>query len=168
MEDAVLGSVGELEGVPGLTANQVAWLESRGVRGPFRRLAGGFRTDVLESGAGMVVRIGKTPADGNTFSTETSVMNAVHGRIGIAVPRPTLVEDRVPEFPHGVMVYKRLPGASPTSPSKALAVNVASVLRQLQAIETDSPVPDRMTHCEALAELMRTTRPQRTRSTTNS
>ena len=84
-----------------LSAKQAAWLESRGVAGPFRALAGGFRSDVLESASGFVVRLGRTPADGNTFSTEKRVMDAVRGRVDVAVPRPTLVEDRRPEFPYG-------------------------------------------------------------------
>ena len=98
-----------------------------------------------------MVRLGRTPADGNTFSTEKRVMDAVRGRVDVAVPRPTLVEDRLPEFPHGVMVYPKLPGASPTSPSRALAGSAAAVLRQLHAMETDGPLSERVVRVEGLA-----------------
>lgn len=145
-----------------LTAKQAAWLESRGIARPFRALADGFRSDVLESASGFVVRLGRTPADGNTFSTEKRVMDAVRGRLDVAVPRPTLVEDRLPEFRHGVMVYPKLPGASPTSPARALAGSVASVLRQLHAMEMDGPLPDRVVHGDGLAALDRTTEPRLT------
>ncbi len=157
--DAEPGSIGGSTEVSGLNAGQSAWLESRGVAGPFRCLAGGFRTDVFESGAGLIVRIGKFPADDNTFSTEKIVMDAMRGRVDISVPQPTLVEDGLPEFPHGVMVYQKLPGVSPTSPSQALASSAASVLRQLHAIVTDFAVPERAVDGDGLAALVRVTRP---------
>ena len=146
-----------------LSAKQAAWLGSRGVAGPFRALAGGFRSDVLESASGFVVRLGRTPADGNTFSTEKRVMDAVRGRLDVAVPRPTLVEDRRPEFPYGVMVYPKLPGASPTSPSRVLAGSAAAVLRQLHAMETDGPLSERVVRGEGLAALAGTAAPMLTR-----
>ena len=145
-----------------LTANQAAWLEVRGVAGPFRALASGFRSDVLESASGFVIRLGRTPANGNTFSTEKRVMDAVRGQIDVAVPRPTLVEDRLPEFPHGVMVYPKLSGASPTSASRALAGSAASVLRQLHALQTHDPLPVRAVDAEGLAAFTRTTGPRLT------
>ncbi len=141
----------------GLSAGQAAWFESRGVAGPFRCLAGGFRTDVLESGSGLIVRVGKSPSDDNTFSTEKNVMDAVRGRIDISVPQPTLFDDGLPEFPHGVMVYQKLPGVSPSSPSQALASSAASVLRQLHAIVTECTVPERAVDGDGLGALVRAT-----------
>ena len=149
--------IGEPTEMSGLNAGQVAWLESHGVAGPLRCLAGGFRTDVLESGSGLIVRIGKSPADENTFSTEKKVMDAVRGRVDISVPQPTLVEDGLPEFPHGVMVYRRLPGISPAFPSQALASSAASVLRQLHASVPDSAVPQRAVDANGLAALVHLT-----------
>ena len=143
--------------VSGLSASQAAWLESRGVAGPFRCLTGGFRTNILESGSGLIVRVGKYPSDDNTFSTEKNVMDAVRGRIDISVPRATLFDDGLPEFPHGVMVYQKLPGVSPSSPSQALASSAASVLRQLHAIVTDCTVPERAVDGDGLGALVRAT-----------
>ena len=145
--------------MPRANAGQTAWLESRGVAGPFRPLAGGFRTEVLESGSGLVVRIGKSPADDNTFTTERHVMDTVRSHLGVAVPRPTLVEDGLPEFPHGVMVYRKLPGVPPTAPSEALAHGAASVLRQFHATATGDPWPERAVDGDSLAALVRSTRP---------
>ena len=141
-----------------LNTARAKWLDSRGVPGPFQVLGGGFRSDVLESRTGFVVRIGKHPADGNTFSTQTLVMDAVRRRVDIGTPRPTLAEDGVREFPHGVMVYPKLKGVSPTLPSRALARSAASVLRQLHASVTDALVPERILDGDAVAALIRSTR----------
>ena len=141
-----------------LNTARVKWLESLGVLGPFQILGGGFRTNVLESRTGFVVRIGKHPADGNTFWTETQVMDAVRRHVDIEIPRPTFAEDRVPEFPHGVMVYPKLKGVSPTLPSRALARSAASVLRQLHVVVTDVLVPERIVDGDAVAALVHRTR----------
>ena len=141
-----------------LNTARAKWLESHGVAGPFQVLGGGFRSDVVESRGGFVVRIGKHPADGNTFSTQTQVMDAVRRRVDIELPRPTLAEDGVPEFPNGVMVYPKLEGVSPTSPSRALARSAASVLRQLHASVNDALVPERILDGDAVAALVRSTR----------
>ena len=142
----------------GPTAGQTAWLESRGVLGPFRFLDGGFRTDVHESGAGFIVRIGKSPTDANSFSTEEQLMDAVRSGVGIEIPRPTIAEDSPPEFPHGVMVYRKLAGASSASPSRALARSAASVLRQLHATDTDRAMPERVVDHDMVDALVRRTR----------
>ena len=138
---------------------QVAWLASRDVAGPFRRLGGGFRTDVFESGEGRIVRVGKSPAADNTFSTERRVMDAVRRHVEFAVPRPTIVADDLPEFSHGLMVYPKLPGTNPTEPSPALAESAASVLRQLHTMVTDFEAPDRAIDPDGVAALSRLTRP---------
>lgn len=143
---------------------QAAWLESRGVPGPFQFIGGGFRTDVLESSAGSIVRIGKSSADGNTFSTEKLLMDAVRTRVDIEIPRPTLAEDSLPEFPHGVMVYPRLAGITPTSPSRALARSAAAVLRWLHTLDTDIVLPERVVDQDAVAALVRSTRPSLTKA----
>jgi len=140
-----------------LNTDQAAWLESRGVVGPFRRLGGGFRTVVLESSAGFVVRIGRSPADGNTFSTEKQVMDAVRRFVDAEIPRPTLAEDGLPQFPHGAMVYPKLSGTSPTSASRALARSAASVLRQFHSVVTDIAAPQRMIDRGVVAALVRST-----------
>lgn len=142
----------------GLTTGQGKWLASRGVPGPFRFLGGGFRTDIHESVGGFIVRIGKSPVDGNTFSTEKQMMDAVRSCVDVEIPRPTLAEDRLPEFPHGVMVYGKLAGASPTSHSQALARSAASVLRQLHATEGDVAMPERVVDHDVVAGLVRSTR----------
>lgn len=142
-----------------LDTGQAAWLEARGVVGPFQRLGGGFRTVVLESNAGFVVRIGRSPADGNTFSTEKRVMDAVRRCVDIEIPRPTLAEDGLAQFPHGVMVYPRLLGISPTSPATDLARSAASVLRQLHATVTDIVFPEPMFDRDAIAALVHSTTP---------
>lgn len=85
-------------------------------------------------------------------------MHYLRGRLDVAVPLPTLVEDRLPEFPHGVMVNRKIPGTPPTTPSKALAENVASVLRQLHSIGFSSVVPEREVLSDELAALVRTAR----------
>ena len=136
---------------------QAAWLEARGVVGPFQHLGGGFRTIVLESNAGFILRIGRSPADGNTFSTEKQVMDAVRRCVGIEIPRPTLAEDGLPQFPHGVMVYPRLLGISPTSPAVDLATSAASVLRQLHAAVTDIALPERVVDHDGVAALVHST-----------
>jgi len=150
--------------VSGPNTRQAAWLESRGVEGPFRFLDAGLRTDVLLSNAGFIVRIGKSPADGNAFSTEKQVMDAVRRCVEVEIPRPTLAEDSLSAFPHGVMVYPRLAGASPTLPSQALAESAASVLRQLHANYSDTVVPERVVDRNAFAAVMRSTRPCLTRA----
>lgn len=144
--------------VSGPNMGQVAWLESRGVLGPFRFLDGGFRTDVFQSSAGFIVRIGKSPAYGNTFSTEKQMMDALRTRVEVEIPRPAHAEDSLPEFPHGVMVYPKLAGASPTWPSRALARSAASALRQLHAMETGGVVPGRLVDHDAVAALRTSTR----------
>ena len=48
--------------------------------GLFWWLAEGFRADILESDTGHIVRVGKSPADDNDFSAETSVMDAVRSK----------------------------------------------------------------------------------------
>ena len=139
-----------------LNTTRAKWLESHGVPGPFQILGGGFRTDILESRTGFVVRIGKHPPDTNTFSTQAQVMDAVRRCLDIEIPRPTLAEDGVPEFPHGVMVYPKLEGVPPTLPSRALARSAASVLRQLHVLVTD--VQERILDGDAVAALVRSTR----------
>lgn len=137
---------------------QAAWLGSCGVAGPFQYLGGGFRTDVFESNVGFIVRIGKSRADGNTFATESRVMDVVRKCLDIEIPRPSLAEDDLPEFPHGVMVYPKLSGTSPSSPSRALATSAASVLRQLHAAANDVLAPERKVDGDAVAALVRSTR----------
>ena len=141
-----------------LNTTRAKWLESHGVPGPFQVLGGGFRTDVLESRGGFVVRVGKHPADGNTFSTQTQVMDAVRSCVDIELPRPTLAEDGVPEFSHGVMVYPKLEGVPPTLPSRALARSAASVLRQLHALGAETVVPGQVVDGDGVAALVRSTR----------
>lgn len=141
-----------------LNTARTKWLKSRDVMGPFQVLGGGFRTDVLESRSGFVVRIGKHPADGNTFSTETRVIDAVRSCVDIEIPRPTIAEDALPEFPHGVMVYRKLQGVAPVLPSRALARSAASVLRQLHPLVTDVVVPERILDGDAVAALLCRTR----------
>ena len=153
-----LGVSGDPE-VSGLDADQAVWLASRGVAGPFRCLAGGFRTNVLESCSGLIVRIGKSSAGDNTFSTERRAMDAVRRRVDIEIPRPTLVEDGLPEFPQGVMVYPKLAGTSPTSPSRALARSAASVLRQLHVVVADLAVPRRVVDHDGVAALVGLAKP---------
>ena len=136
-----------------------ASLASRGLAGPFRRLAGGFRTVVLESGSGVIVRVGVSPASANTFSTEKRVMDVVRTHVDIAIPQPTLVADGLPAFRHGVMAYPKLAGISPTSPSPALARSAASVLRQLHAISTDLVLPERIPDRDDVAALVHLTKP---------
>lgn len=148
--------------MPALDSRQVAWLASRGVGGPFRSVGGGFRTDVFESGEGRIVRVGRSPASDNTFSTEQRVMRAVRRHVDVAVPRPTIVEDDLAEFPHGLMVYPKLPGATPTAPSPALAASAASVLRQLHTIAADFDAPKRAIDLDELAALARSARPRLT------
>ena len=148
--------------MPALDGRQVAWLASRGVGGPFRSIGGGFRTDVFESGEGRIVRVGRSPASDNTFSTERRVMRAVRRHVAVAVPRPTIVEDDLAEFPHGLMVYPKLPGATPTAPSPALAASAASVLRQLHRIAADFDAPKRAIDPDGLAALARSARPRLT------
>ena len=148
--------------MPALDSRQVAWLASRGVAGPFRSVGGGFRTDVFESGGGRIVRVGRSPASDNTFSTERRVMRAVRRHVDVAVPRPTIVEDDLAEFPHGLMVYPKLPGTPPTAPSRALAESAASVLRQLHTMAADFDAPDRAIDPDEVAALVRLTRPRLT------
>ena len=147
---------------PGLDAGQTAWLESRGVTGPFRVVGGGFRTDVFESRVGRIVRVGKSPASDNTFSIERRVLEAVRTRIDVAVPQPMILEDDLSEFPHGLMVYPKLPGATPSAPSPALAGSAASVLRQLHTMVPDFDPPDRAVGPDGLETLVRLTRPSLT------
>ena len=142
----------------GPTTGQTAWLESRGVPGPFQLLGGGFRTDVHESNAGFIVRIGKSPTDANGFSVEEQMMDVVRRGVDIEIPRPTLAEDSLPAFPHGVMVYRKLAGTSPASPSKALARSAASVLRQLHATDADRALPERVVDHYMVDTLVRSTR----------
>lgn len=148
--------------MPGLDAGQTAWLESRGVTGPFRVVGGGFRTNVFESAEGYMVRMGKSPASDNTFSTERRVMDSVRTRVDVAVPRPTILEDDLSEFPHGLMVYPKLAGAAPSAPSPALERSAASVLRQLHTMVTDFDPPDRAVGPDGLETLVRLTRPSLT------
>ena len=143
----------------GLNTDQAAWLASRGVVGPFRRLGGGFRTTVLESRAGFVVRIGRSVADGNTFSTEKQVMDAVRRCVDIEIPRPTLAEDGLPQFPHGVMVYPKLAGISPKSRATDFARSAAPVLRQLHAAVIGIVLPERVVDRDAVAALVHSTTP---------
>lgn len=148
--------------MPALDSRQAAWLASQGVAEPFRLVGGGFRTDVFESGEGWIVRVGKSPASDNTFSTERRVMRAVQGHVDVAVPRPTIVEDDLPEFPHGLMVYPKLPGTTPTAGSPALAASAASILRQLHTMAADFDVPDRAIDPAEVAGLVRLARPRLT------
>ena len=148
--------------MPAPDSRQVAWLASRGVAGPFRSVGGGFRTDVFESGEGRIVRVGRSPASDNTFSTEQRVMGAVRRHVDVAVPRPTIVEDELAEFPHGLMVYPKLPGTTPTAPSRALAESAASVLRQLHTMAADIDAPNRAIDPDGLAALARLAKPRLT------
>ena len=148
--------------MPAPDSRQVAWLASRGVAGPFRSVGGGFRTDVFESGEGRIVRVGRSPASDNTFSTERRAIRAVRRHVDVAVPRPTIVEDDLPEFPHGLMVYPKLPGTTPTAPARALAESAASVLRQLHTMAADFDVPDRAIDPDEVAALVRLARPRLT------
>ncbi|MDE0658261.1 MAG: aminoglycoside phosphotransferase family protein [Gammaproteobacteria bacterium] len=143
----------------GPSVAQATWLDSRGVPGPFQLLGVGFRTDVHESSAGFIVRIGKSAVDGNTFSTERRLMDVVRTCVDIEIPRPTLAEDSLAAFPYGVMVYPKLAGSPPTAPSGVLARGVASALRQLHAMATATPAPAQVVDGNALAALVRSTRP---------
>lgn len=86
-------------------------------------------------------------------------MDAVRRHVDIEIPLPTLAEDGLPEFPHGVMVYPKLAGIPPTSPSRALAKSAASVLRRLHGIVTDIVVAERAVDRDAVAALVRLTMP---------
>ena len=149
---------GRTAGRPGPNMIQTAWLESRGVLGPFQLLGGGFRTDVHESSAGFIVRIGRSPTDGNTFTTEREMMDAVRRCVDIEIPQPTLAEDSLPEFPHGVMVYAKLSGAPPIAPSRALARSAASALRRIHGTDIDMAMPERVVDHDEVAALVRAAR----------
>lgn len=89
-------------------------------------------------------------------------MDVLRGRLDVAIPQPTLVEDGLPQFPHGVMVYPKLAGVSPSSPSRALARSAASVLQRIHTTVPDLAVPERTLNDDVVTALVRATKPSLT------
>ena len=91
-------------------------------------------------------------------------MDAVREYLDVEIPQPMLVEDVLPEFPHGVMVYPKLAGTSPRRPSKALARSAASVLRRFHSVVVGIVAPTRAVEPDGVAALVRSTDSCLTRS----
>jgi aminoglycoside phosphotransferase (APT) family kinase protein len=77
-----------------------------------RMLASGFRSTVVETSAGIVLRIGKNEAAARGFAREARLLPALAGRLPLTVPNPHWYCPPSRLFPFGVLGYEKLPGVT--------------------------------------------------------
>ncbi len=81
-----------------------------GSLGGVTHLATGASSVVVESGSGLIFRIGKTAASPASYRREAQLLPAIEGSLDIAVPIPEWFAEQTSEFPFGVIGYPKLPG----------------------------------------------------------
>ena len=80
-----------------------------------RMLASGFRSTVVETGGGIVFRIGKNQAAAQGFAREARLLPTLVSRLPFVVPNPRWYSPPSTLFPFGVLGYRKLQGV-PLSP----------------------------------------------------
>jgi aminoglycoside phosphotransferase (APT) family kinase protein len=101
---------------------------------PLRMLARGFHSVAVETADGVVFRIPRQEGTANGHATEYRVLPVLAARLPAPIPRPEWrIEPGHPDFPFGVIGYRRLPGHTPETGSERLAFDLAACLGALHA-----------------------------------
>jgi aminoglycoside phosphotransferase (APT) family kinase protein len=80
---------------------------------PLRMIGSGFRSVALETPAGVVFLVGSSPDAAGDYAKEWRVGAFLAEQLGALVPMPRWYATPCDEFPHGVLGYRKLPGATP-------------------------------------------------------
>jgi aminoglycoside phosphotransferase (APT) family kinase protein len=103
---------------------------------PLRLLDVGFGSTVVETADGIVFRVARHPRAAAGHARELDLLPQLAGRLTAAVPRPLWRIEPGPDFPHGAIGYRKLPGepAAADGGTSELVEDVARFLRSLHGL----------------------------------
>ena len=103
-------------------------------------LGEGFRSLVVETRTGVVIRIGKTPGAAAGYRMEARLLPWLRRELPVAIPEPCWYAPPSAGLPHGAIGYPKLSG-TPLSPAllghadtAPLAIDLAAFLAALHGI----------------------------------
>ena len=108
---------------------------------PLRVVDVGFGSTVVETAAGVLVRVARSPRAAAGHARELALLPQLAGRLPIAVPEPCLrLDPDPPELPFGAIAYPKLAGAplARDAADDALAADVAGFLRALHGLDVEA------------------------------
>ena len=86
--------------------------ELRPVR-PLSVLGRGFRSVALETPGGVVLRVGRSRDAANDYAKEWRIGRFLAEHVPGVLPEPGWYAEPCPDFPHGALGYRKLPGDTP-------------------------------------------------------
>jgi aminoglycoside 2''-phosphotransferase len=103
---------------------------------PLRLLDVGFGSTVVETADGIVFRVARHARAAAGHARELELLPQLAGRLPAAVPRPLWRIEPGPDFAHGAIGYRKLPGEPLTADGSTpqLAEDVARFLRSLHGL----------------------------------
>jgi aminoglycoside 2''-phosphotransferase len=103
---------------------------------PLRLLDVGFGSTVVETADGKIFRIARHARAAAGHARELDLLPQLAGRVSVAVPEPLWRIEPGPDFPHGAIGYRKLPGdpVAADGGTPQLADDVATFLRSLHGL----------------------------------
>ncbi len=80
---------------------------------PLSVLGRGFRSVAVETPGGVVLRVGQSPDAANDYAKEWRIGRFLAGHVPDLLPEPRWYIEPCPDFPHGALGYRKLPGDPP-------------------------------------------------------
>ena len=80
---------------------------------PLSVLGRGFRSVAVETPGGVVLRVGQSPDAADDYTKEWQIGRFLAGHVPDLLPEPRWYIEPCPDFPHGALGYKKLPGDPP-------------------------------------------------------
>jgi macrolide phosphotransferase len=108
--------------------------------GSLRVIGSGFRSVAVETAAGVVFLVGRSPDAASDYEKEWRIGRFVAARLGGVVPMPRWHAEPCAEFPHGALGYRKLPGVTPAwgvDPGVAFARDLGAFMARLHQISVE-------------------------------
>ena len=97
---------------------------------PMHVLGSGFNSVALETAEGLVFRIGKNDFATPGYRKEAHILPIIAAQITTPIPNPQWYAPTSPDFPFGVIGYRKLHG-TPLNPASLTSANQPSLIRSL-------------------------------------
>ena len=113
---------------------------------PIRRLGEGYASEVVQTSNAIVFKLARNQVAQASYRTEHGLLQYLAGQLhNVQIPAPAFYLTSSPDFPFGLLGYRKIDGAHLDSAAlneqqlKALAGRLADFLYQLHHVDLASP-----------------------------